>query len=109
MLHDPIFQPQMVHEAAGPVIVCPFLDNNQLPDAVGLPAIVGPMAVLKIFKDSIIAWMMVKAVNPFLLPKFDVVRCAAFSQHPGFEITDGDQAHTAPQARGPCLGQRKYR
>lgn len=109
MLHDTIFQPQMVHEAAGSVIVCPFLDNNQLPDAVRLPAIVIPIAVLKIFKDPIIAWMMVKAVNPFLLPKFDVVRCAAFSQHPGFEIADGNQADAAPQAGGPCLGQRKYR
>ena len=109
MLHDTIFQSQVVHEAARPVIVSPFLDNNQLPNAVGLSAIIVTIAVLKIFKDSIIPWMMVKAVNPFLLPKFDVVRCTAFSQHSGFEIADGDQADAAPEAGCPCLGKSKYR
>ncbi len=39
---DSIFQSQVVHEAAGTVIVGPFLDNDQLLDAIGLAAFVIP-------------------------------------------------------------------
>jgi hypothetical protein len=98
----------VVHEAAGTVIVRPFLDNNQLSYAVGLSAFVVPVAVFIVLINSIIARMMVKAVNPFLLPNFDVVRLTAFSQHPGLEIADGDQADTASEACGPGVGKSKY-
>ena len=108
-LYDSIFQPQVVHEAAGTVIVGPFLNNDQLLYAIGLSAFVIPMAVLIILINAIVARMIAKAVNPFLLPNFDVVRFAAFGQNPGFEIADGDQADAAPEACCPCVGKSKYR
>ncbi len=105
---DSIFQSQVVHEAAGTVIVSPFLDNDQLLYAIGLSAFVIPIAVLIIFINSIVARMMVKAINPFLLPDLDMVRFAAFGQHPGFKIADGNQADAAPEAGCPCGGKSKY-
>jgi hypothetical protein len=102
---DSIFQSQVVHEAAGTVIVSPFLDNDQLFYAIGLSAFVITITVLIILINSIVARMIAKAVNPFLLPNFDVVRLAAFGQHPGFEIADGDQADAAPEAGCPCVGK----
>jgi hypothetical protein len=90
------------------VIVSPFLDNDQFSYAVRLSASVIPMAVFKILINSIVARMMVKAVNPFLLPNFDVIRFTAFCQYPGFEIADGDQAYATPEACCPCVGKSKY-
>ena len=104
---DSIFQSQVVHEAAGTVIVGPFLDNDQLLYAIGLSAFVIPVVVLIILINSIIARMMLKAINPFLLPDLDMVRFAAFGQHPGFKIADGNQADAAPEAGCPCVGKSK--
>jgi len=106
---DSIFQSQVVHEAAGTVIVSPFLDNDQLLYAIGLSAFVIPVVVLIILINSIIARMMLKAINPFLLPDLDMVRFAAFGQHPGFKIADGNQADAAPEAGCPSVGKSEYR
>ncbi len=105
---DSIFQSQVVHETAGTVIVSPFLDNDQLLDAIGLSAVVIPIAVIIILINSIVARMMLKAVNPFLLPDFDMVRYAAFGQHPCLEIAGSYQTNTTPETGGICVGKRKY-
>ena len=105
---DAVLQSQVVHEAAGAVIVSPFLDNDQFLYAIGLSAVVIATVVLIVLINSIVARMMSEAVYPFLLPNFDVVRFAAFGQHPGFEIADGDQAHATPEACCQCVGKSKY-
>ena len=108
MLHDAVFQSQVVHEAAGAVIVSPFLDNDQFLYAIGLSAVVIATVVLIVLIDSIVARMMSEAVYPFLLPNFDVVRFTAFGQHPGLEVAEGNQADAAPDAGCHCRGKSKH-
>ena len=105
---DSIFQPKVIHKTTGAVIVGPFFHNNQFLDAIGLAVFVVATFVLIILINSIITRMLVKAINPFLLPNFDVVRFAAFGQHPGLKIADGDQTNAAPETCCPCVGKSKY-
>jgi len=102
---DAIFQSQVVHEATGAVIVGPLLDKYQFPDAIGLSVFVISVAVLVILIDSIIARMFVKPVNAFLLPDLDMVRFAAFSYHPRFKITNGDQADSTAETGSMRVGE----
>jgi hypothetical protein len=53
--------------------------------------------------------MIVKPVNAFLLPDLDVVRFAAFSQHPRFNITNGDQTDPAAEAGSMGAAESGYR
>jgi hypothetical protein len=95
---DAVFQSQVVHEAPWAVIVGPLFHSNQLPDAIGLPVFEIAVAVLVIFVNSIVARMVAEFVDPFFLPNLDAVRLAAFSQHPRFKITNGDQAYPTAEA-----------
>jgi len=106
--NNAIFQSQVVHEASGAMIVGPLFHKNQLPDAIGLFVFVIAVAVLVILIDSIVARMMPEPVDTFFLPNLDMVRFAAFSQHPGFEITNGDQADPAAEAGSMGAGESGY-
>ena len=87
---DAVFQPQVIHEATGPVIVGPFLYNDQFPDAIGFSMLVIPVAVFIILINSIISRMMVKPLDMLFLPNLDMVRFTAFGQDPGLKIANGD-------------------
>ena len=98
MLHDAVFQPQVIHEASGTVVVSPLLHEDEFADAIGLFMTVLAATVIEIFIDAIISRMAVKFVNAFFLPGFDMVRFTAFGQYAGFIIANGYQADAAPEA-----------
>ena len=106
--NDAIFQSQVVHEASGAMIVGPLLDKYQFPDTIGLSVFVISVAVLVILVNSIVARMIAEFVDPFFLPNLDMVRFAAFSQHPRFKITNGDQANAAAEAGSMGAGEGGY-
>ena len=106
--YDAIFQSQVVHEASGTVIVSPLFHKNQLPDAIGASVFVIAGAVLVILVNSIIARMVAEPVDTFFLPNLDMVRFAAFGQHPRFKITNGDQADPAAEAGSMGAGESGY-
>ena len=60
MLHDAIFQPQVIHEAPGTVIVGPLLHNDEFSDAIGFFIPVTAVAVLEIFIDAVVSRMASK-------------------------------------------------
>ena len=77
------------------------------PGRIILPLLISLIlvAVFVILVNSIVARMIVKPVNAFLLPSLDMVRFAAFSYHPRFKITNGDQADPTADAGSMRVGE----
>jgi len=88
---DSVFQPQVIQETGGAVVVGPLFHNDQLSDAIG--SVAGSfirMHILIIIINPIIQRMMAETVDTFLFPDLHVVRFTTFGQNPVFVIPDRD-------------------
>jgi hypothetical protein len=85
---DSVFQPQVVQEPGGAVVVGPLFHNDQLSDAIGRTGSFIRMHILIIFIYPIISRMMAETVDSFLLPDLNVIRFTTFGQNPVFVVPD---------------------
>jgi hypothetical protein len=87
---DSVFQPQVVQEPGGAVVVGPLFHNDQLSDAIGRTGSFSRMHNLIIIIYPVISRMMAETVDSFLLPDLYVVRFTTFGQNPVFVVPDRD-------------------
>lgn len=87
---DSIFQPQVVQETGGPVVVGPLFHNDQLSSAIGATGSVSRIHIFIVIIHAIISRVMAEAVNAFFFPDLYVVRFTTFRQNPVFVVPDRD-------------------
>ena len=104
--HDTIFQYEVIHESAGAMIICPFLDDHELFYAIWSAVSIIPLLVFVAVIVSVIAWMTAESIDALLLPKLNIIRFAALGQYLGSMVAFGYQTDTTPDARS--TGIRMY-
>ena len=87
---DSVFQPQVIQEAGGTMIVSPDLDHDQFSDAIGAAQSALRVQIFKILVYAIITRRMLKTVNPLFLPDLNMVRFAALCQDTVLDVSDRD-------------------
>jgi hypothetical protein len=95
-----VFEPQMIHEASGAVVVSPSFNGNQPLDAIRFAVVALKVTVFIIIRKSIIPRVMLEAIDAFLFPDLHMIRCAALGQDPVLEIPFRNQTNAAPKAVG---------